>query len=124
VKPARFHPEAEAELTAAIAYYEGQRAGLGASLLKAVEAAVLVIRQNPAMFPAKGPDGTRKCPVRRFPYAVHYLELDDEVWIAAVAHQEPEAGLLEGAFPVIGATGRTLINPSNRRAAPGAGSWA
>jgi hypothetical protein len=43
VKPARFHPEAEAELTAAIAYYEAQRTGLGASLLRAVEAATRLI---------------------------------------------------------------------------------
>lgn len=86
-------------MTAAIAYYEGQRAGLGTSLLKAVEAAVGLIRQNPAMFPARVADDLRKCPVRRFPYAVHYLELDDEVWIAAVAHQSRRPEYWKGRSP-------------------------
>lgn len=88
MKPVRFHPEAEAELIAAVAYYEEKRTGLGVDFRQEVEAAVGLICQNPLLFAPRAPDGLRKCPVRRFPYAVHYLDLDAEVWIAAVAHQK------------------------------------
>ncbi len=99
MKPARFHPEAEAELIAAVAYYEGQRPGLGVDLRQEVEAAVATIRQNPQLFPERAADGLRKCPVRRFPYAVCYMELDAEIWIAAVAHRKRRPGYWAGRSP-------------------------
>ncbi len=99
MKPVRFHPEAEAELTAAVAYYEGQRMRLGVDLRQEVEAAVGLIRQNPQLFPARGADALRKCPVRRFPYAVYYLELDAEIWIGAVAHRSRRPGYWVGRTP-------------------------
>jgi toxin ParE1/3/4 len=99
VKSARFHPEAEAELAAAILYYEDQRAGLGTDLRREVEAAVGLIRQNPQLFPARGADGFRKCPVRRFPYAVYYLEMEADLWVAAVAHQSRKPGYWKGRSP-------------------------
>lgn len=92
MKPVRFHPEAEAELLAAITYYEGQQAGLGVDLRQEVEAAVGLVRKNPQLFAARPADGLRKCPVRRFPYAVYYLDLDAEIWIAAVAHRKRKPG--------------------------------
>lgn len=92
MKPVRFHPEADAELLAAIVYYEGQRPGLGVDLRLEVEAAVDLVRQNPQLFTVRPTDGLRKCPVRRFSYAVDYLELEAEIWIAAVAHQKRRPG--------------------------------
>jgi hypothetical protein len=40
VKPARFHPEAQAELEAEAAYYEERSAGLGERFTHDVEAAI------------------------------------------------------------------------------------
>jgi toxin ParE1/3/4 len=100
VNPVRFHPEAEAELIAAVAYYEGQRAGLGVALRQEVEAVVRLIQQNPQLFAAQGPVGLRKCPVRRFPYAIYYQELNAEIWIAAVAHRRQRPGYWAGRSPV------------------------
>ncbi len=99
MKSVRFHPEAEAELIAAIEHYEEQRAGLGVDLRLKVEAAVGLIRQNPPLFPARGVEAYRKCPVRRFPYAVYYLDLDVEIWIAAVAHQSRKPGYWKSRSP-------------------------
>ena len=99
MKPARFHPEAEAEFLDAVAYYEGQRPGLGAALRQEVEAAVGLIRRSPEMFAARPSDGLRRCPVRRFPYTVVYLEEDVEIWIAAVAHQKRRPGFWSGRSP-------------------------
>jgi toxin ParE1/3/4 len=34
----------------------------------------------------------RKSSVRRFPYVVFYLDLEEYIWIAAVAHQRRRPG--------------------------------
>ena len=88
MKPVVFHLEAEVDLYTAIAYYENQRTGLGGELRREVEAAVGRARENPPSFPWHSESETRKCLVRRFPYTVFFLELEDRIWVAAVAHQK------------------------------------
>jgi toxin ParE1/3/4 len=90
--PVVFHPDAEAELHAAVAYYESQREGLGADLLSEVERAVERIQENPNQFPIHNDLGIRKCLIRRFPYTIFYLETEETLWIAAVAHQRRRPG--------------------------------
>jgi toxin ParE1/3/4 len=92
VKPVIFHHDAEAELNAAIAYYEHQRKGLGIDLQYEVENAIGLVQQNPQLFPKHNKLGIRKCLVKRFPYTVFYLELKGIIWIAAVAHQMRRPG--------------------------------
>jgi toxin ParE1/3/4 len=86
MKPIIFHPDATAELHAAVAYYEQQRPGLGRDLQREVERAIHRIQQHPQSFPQHNETGLRKYFVRRFPYTIFYLELADQIWIAAVAH--------------------------------------
>ncbi|WP_089935015.1 type II toxin-antitoxin system RelE/ParE family toxin [Candidatus Entotheonella palauensis] len=85
--PVIFHQDAEAELKEAIAYYERQRAGLGISFQTEVEEAVQLIQQNPRRFPRHHEFGLRGYQIKRFPYTIFYLELDEAAWIVAVAHQ-------------------------------------
>jgi toxin ParE1/3/4 len=92
VKPVIFHPEAEAELRAAVAYYEQQRTRLGRDLWAEVERAIGRIQQQPQLFPQHNELGMRKYVIRRFPYTIFYLELDESIWIAAVAHQRRRPG--------------------------------
>jgi hypothetical protein len=66
VKPVIFHPDATAELRAAVAYYERQRPGLGIDLQREVERAVNRIQQHPQSFPQHNEADLRKCFVRRF----------------------------------------------------------
>ena len=87
MKPAIFHEEAEAELHGSVAFYEGRRRGLGADFQVEVQKAVEQIQKNPNMFPLHR-DDVRKCLVRRFPFTIFFQDLDEAVWILAVAHQK------------------------------------
>jgi toxin ParE1/3/4 len=86
VKPVILHSEARAELDEAVAYYEGLRLGLGVDLLSEVEKGIARIQQNPKLFPVYKDTDFRKCLVNRFPYLIFYQELDDKIWIIAIAH--------------------------------------
>jgi toxin ParE1/3/4 len=88
VKPAIFHPEAQAELDAAVAWYEAQRPGLGLDFQAEVEAAVSMIQKQPQLFPLYKNSRLRKRVLQRFPYNIFYLEMDSAIWIAAVAHHK------------------------------------
>ena len=99
MKPLVFHPDATAELRAAAAYYERQRPGLGRDLQREVERASNRIQQDPQRFPQHNETGLRKCFVRRFPYTIFYLELEDQIWIAAVAHQRRRPGYWRSRTP-------------------------
>lgn len=81
-----FRPEAEAELLDARAWYEGERVGLGAIFAAAVETTVTAILQNPLAYPRVKGD-TRRTLVRRFPYAVYFRPIDDEIIVLAVMHR-------------------------------------
>jgi plasmid stabilization system protein ParE len=87
MKPVIFHPEARAELTAAAQYYEAQREGLGLEFTEAIEAVIEQIRQLPGAGALDEQTGRRKRVMRRFPYLIVYQELEDAIWIGAVAHQ-------------------------------------
>jgi toxin ParE1/3/4 len=87
MKPAFFHENAEAELRKALEDYELQRPGLDGEFRREIEAALKRVRENPLAYAAEDDDGVRYCPLRRFPYTLVYVDLDDFIWIAAVAHQ-------------------------------------
>lgn len=92
MKPVIFDSEARDEFREAAVYYEGQRAGLGDDFVAAVEQAVQRIGRMPQAFPVHDPSGVRKCVLGRFPFTIFFLELDDRIWIAAVAHQRRRPG--------------------------------
>ena len=89
-KHVAFTPAAREELRAASRWYEEQRFGLGRELLAAVREAIQRVRENPAAG-ARVPQVPRSLParrvlLRRFPYALVYLERPDETRLLAVAH--------------------------------------
>ena len=92
MKPVVFHPKAEAELLAAVGYYESQRPGLGLEFETEVEDAVRRIQQNPKLYPPYGRKGARFCLVSRFPYVLYFREADDYIRIFAVAHSARRPG--------------------------------
>lgn len=87
MKPFLIHADAEAELREAIANYERQRAGLGREFRAELEATLERVRENPYLYAAEDESGARFCPLRRFSYTLVYLDLEEHVWIVAVAHQ-------------------------------------
>ena len=88
MKPVAFHPEAEREIDAAVAYYEAERNGLGLEFQAELEDAVKALRRDPERWPIHGKYGLRKYRLKRFPYNLFYLGLENCLRIAAVAHQE------------------------------------
>jgi plasmid stabilization system protein ParE len=80
-----FHPEARAELLAAIDRYELLQPGLGASFITAVQNAA----QHSLDWPEAGTpvgDTLRRVFVRRFPYYLLYAPEGDRLVIIAVGH--------------------------------------
>lgn len=98
-KPLRFLPEAETELRAAAEWYD-DRAGLGDELVAEVQAVTSKIVEMPGAFePARGVRasvGAREAAVKRFPYRVVFVELEQELRIVALAHVRRRPGYWRG----------------------------
>lgn len=86
MKPLILHSDAEAELREAVDYYESQCPGLGLNFEAQVRQAFRQMQQWPALGPVHKQTRLRKFFVNRFPYIVFYRELDEHIWIIAVAH--------------------------------------
>ncbi len=85
------HPAAKAEADGALAYYEAIRKGLGSEFRVQLEAALDQITAYPEAYAVEG-EGARVCPLHRFPYSIVYMDLEEAVWVAAVAHQHRRPG--------------------------------
>ena len=82
----RFHFEAEAEHLETVAYYETQRAGLGASYLAEFESLLELVCEAPNRYPVQRDPNIRRAMLRRFPFTVFFRESEDAVEVLAVAH--------------------------------------
>ena len=80
-----FRPEAEDELIEAIDWYEARGSGLGADLLRCVDACVERISREPESYPIVHRE-TRMGIVRRFPYLLLYRITEKGVSVVAVFH--------------------------------------
>jgi toxin ParE1/3/4 len=78
--------QAKAELDQAVEYYDRQRPGLGGELRAEIERVVGEICQNPHVGAPYKESGSRHFVIRRFPFVVYYVELEEEIWFAAFAH--------------------------------------
>ena len=86
MKPVIIHSQARVELDKAIAFYEKQQAGLGLDLQTTVERAIGRIQQHPQLGAPYKTTDVRQYVIRRFPYIIFYAELEEAIWIVAVAH--------------------------------------
>ncbi len=95
-KPLRFDDEAAEELDAAAAWYEARRENLGVELIGEIRQALTAIANAPRTWPHVAgidePLRVHRFLLRRFPYAVVYVELAAEIRILAVAHTSREPG--------------------------------
>ena len=97
----RFHEAADAELTEAVAYYDGKAAGLGDRFLADVKAATRYIEQYPEIAPIID-EGVRAKVLVRFPYSLMYIVEEHELYILAVAHQSRRPGYWMDRLPAGG----------------------
>jgi len=87
VKRITFHPDADAEVTEAVQYYEVRSPGLGGELLGEVERALGQIATNPEACQRIGQRVPRKT-LWRFPSNLVYAVCSDRIRIVAFAHQK------------------------------------
>ena len=91
-KPVWLDDDARAELAAAHARYETALPGLGEQMADELDALLERIQEHPRAFPFAA-RVARRFEVRhavlpRFPFNVFFVELDDAIWVLAVAHQK------------------------------------
>ena len=95
-KPIRVEDAARDELRAVVAWYENKQPGLGGEFFSEVERTLDLIGRYPglgASVPRVPPErGTRRLPLRRFPYTVVYREKEVEIQILAFAHNSRKPG--------------------------------
>jgi plasmid stabilization system protein ParE len=85
----RFLPEALEDLLASQRWYASREPGLGQTFAEAIGVAVKRIAQDPAKFPCVY-GAVRRLVVRRFPYAVYFREVSDEILVLAIhGRQDP-----------------------------------
>jgi len=91
-----FHPEAQAEFSADVDWYDDREVGVGGRFAEAVRAAIDAAVDDPAAW-AVWPGWEREPVVRSkgltgFPYRVVYFVQDDVLTIVAVAHSKRRPG--------------------------------
>jgi len=87
MKPIRFHPEADVEVTEAVEFYEGRSSGLGSAILAELERSLGQIAIAPEAYQKIG-RRTRRKPLWRFPYNLIYAVYPDRIRVVAFAHQK------------------------------------
>lgn len=80
-----FRPAAAADVEDSFLWYESQRPGLGDEYLAEVALVLRAIVESPNRFPLLHRD-TRRALLRRFPYALFYRIVDEEIIIVACMH--------------------------------------
>lgn len=80
-----FRPPAQVELLEARDWYEARQEGLGVDLSAAVDATISNIRERPLAYPCVHNE-IRRAVLQRFPYAVFFQLLEDDIVILAMIH--------------------------------------
>lgn len=84
MKPVRFHDEAKAEIAHETLFYNTVSKALAERFVKAIEDAVQLASEFPAMG-TKYKHGTRRYFSKKFPFSVIYLERPHEIYVLALA---------------------------------------
>ena len=84
MKAVRFHDEAKAEIAHETIYYNTVSKALAERFVRAVENAVALASEFPAMG-TKHKYGTRRYYPKKFPFSVVYMDRGQEVYVLALA---------------------------------------
>jgi plasmid stabilization system protein ParE len=87
----KYHRAAIRELNDAIDFYEKRKPGLGLEFSNEIHATIQDIVEHPESN-LKISRTCRRCRVRRFPYGIIYLVLNDGIVIIAVMHLNRRLG--------------------------------
>ncbi|MCP4642512.1 MAG: type II toxin-antitoxin system RelE/ParE family toxin [bacterium] len=98
MRPAKFHPDAEAEMNDAASWYESRQPGLGKRFLTSVQDAVNRVQASPELYPViEG--NVRRCLTKVFPFGVLFLARSDCIIVIAVMHLRREPGYWQSRTP-------------------------
>jgi len=78
-------PEAEADISDAYAWYESQQPGLGQRFVAEMSRCITDVEHQPLRFQRVRGEA-RRALLRRFPYAVFFVHVPDNVAILAAMH--------------------------------------
>lgn len=90
-KQVEYHPKAKTEIRESLSWYEDKVIGLGLEFLLEVKSAESQVVQNPKIYPFYEGE-TRRFILKRFPYALIYIESAERIIIVAVAHCKRKPG--------------------------------
>ena len=80
-----FSPRSRREIGEAYDWYQEQALGLGEEFLAALDRQFQLIQSSPGLY-AEALPGIRRALLRRFPYAVFYVERADLIAVLGVVH--------------------------------------
>jgi plasmid stabilization system protein ParE len=83
--PVIFDRDAADDVREAQAWYEQRRQFLGLEFVLELDRVVAIIQERPATFPIVHRDA-RRALMRRFPYLVLFVDLDDAIVVVGVFH--------------------------------------
>jgi plasmid stabilization system protein ParE len=86
-----FHPEAQAEYDAAIAWYQARSPQAASRFEAEAEHILSLIQTSPEMFPSYD-DDHRFAVLKRLPYSIVYQVQPGQIYVIAVAHASRAAG--------------------------------
>ncbi|MHB1422081.1 MAG: type II toxin-antitoxin system RelE/ParE family toxin [Gemmataceae bacterium] len=86
-----FHPEAQAEYDAAIAWYQARSPRAASRFEAEVEYFLSLIETTPEIFPSYD-DDHRFAVLKRFPYSIVYQVQPGQIYVVALAHTSRSAG--------------------------------
>jgi len=81
----RFLPEVEEDALRAYEWYEGKAKGLGEEFLRVFYASAYELQRNPQIYRIVYKN-FRRCLTERFPYAIYYMVIEDQVIIYGLFH--------------------------------------
>jgi plasmid stabilization system protein ParE len=95
----RFRPAAAREFAADFRYYEKDRPGRGVRFVAAVDVTLRQIEAAPLRFTLLYEPDIRSAKVKRFPYRVVYVVVQDAIDVIAVAHAKRRPGYWRRRLP-------------------------
>lgn len=80
-------PEAEADITDAVVWYDSREPGLGLELLSELDSAIARALKNPRVFPVlRRNPVVRRVLTRRFRYRIFFIDREDSLVVFAILH--------------------------------------
>ncbi len=89
MKAVNIQTPAQLDLQEAADWYEEKYDGLGREFLEEVEEVFDVISRRPRQFPLVV-EKARRALVKRFPFAIYFVETGEEIEVFAVLHQRTD----------------------------------